>query len=148
MRQCSCGMSLKDDNGSKRNRHIKPNSRGEVSPNKLRIKNNQKRRHNDCFVIYSLLWHRVLECGFNCSIQSTNWQSTHKRSFYVNLGSSQQVQNVYFWVQKRQRHSHSLFWYAGNWSYQGQFVRLDFNPEAQITRSISTLDVKRKHTVS
>ncbi len=28
----------------------------------------------------------------------TNWQATTQESFYINLGSSQQVQTVYFWV--------------------------------------------------
>ena len=38
----------------------------------------------------------------------TTWQSTQTESFYVNLGSIQQVQTVYFWVKSGNGNSHSL----------------------------------------
>jgi dolichyl-phosphate-mannose-protein mannosyltransferase len=47
----------------------------------------------------------------------TNWQSTTQQSFYVNLGSVQQVQNVYFWVQSGNASVDVYSGSPGNWSY-------------------------------
>ena len=52
----------------------------------------------------------------------TNWQSTQQTSFYVNLGSNQQVQNVYFWVKSGNATVSVYSGVPGNWSYMGQFV--------------------------
>src|ERR1035437_7064255 len=51
----------------------------------------------------------------------TNWQSTASESFYVNLGSNQQVQNVYFWVYSGNASVAVYSGVPGNWSSQGQF---------------------------
>ena len=52
----------------------------------------------------------------------TNWQSTSQESFYVNLGSNQQVQNVYFWVRSGNATVNVYSGVPGNWSYVGQFT--------------------------
>ena len=39
----------------------------------------------------------------------------------MNLGSNQQVQNVYFWVKSGNATAHVYSGVPGNWSYQGQF---------------------------
>ena len=52
----------------------------------------------------------------------TNWQSTQQESFYVNLGSNQQVQNVYFWVKSGNATVSVYSGAPGNWSYIGQFA--------------------------
>ena len=52
----------------------------------------------------------------------TNWQSTQQESFYVNLGSNQQVQNVYFWVKSGNATVNVYSGVPGNWSYIGQFT--------------------------
>jgi dolichyl-phosphate-mannose-protein mannosyltransferase len=52
----------------------------------------------------------------------TNWQSTQQTSFYVNLGSNQQVLNVYFWVRSGNASVSVYSGIPGNWSYLGQFV--------------------------
>jgi dolichyl-phosphate-mannose-protein mannosyltransferase len=52
----------------------------------------------------------------------TNWQSTTTQSFYVDLGSVQQVQTVYFWVQSGNASAAVSSGTPGNWSYIGQFT--------------------------
>ena len=47
----------------------------------------------------------------------TNWQSTSQQLFYVDLGSAQQVQNVYFWVQSGNASVDVSSGAPGNWSY-------------------------------
>ena len=51
-----------------------------------------------------------------------SWQSTQQESFYINLGSNQQVQNVYFWVHSGNATVNVYSGVPGNWSYIGQFV--------------------------
>jgi dolichyl-phosphate-mannose--protein O-mannosyl transferase len=53
---------------------------------------------------------------------TTNWQSTQQESFYINLGSTQQVQNVYFWVHSGNASVNVYSGNPGNWSYLGQFA--------------------------
>ena len=53
---------------------------------------------------------------------TTSWQSTQQESFYINLGSNQQVQNVYFWVHSGNATVNVYSSFPGNWSYIGQFV--------------------------
>jgi dolichyl-phosphate-mannose-protein mannosyltransferase len=53
---------------------------------------------------------------------TTSWQSTQQESFYINLGSNQQVQNVYFWVHSGNATVNVYSGFPGNWSYIGQFV--------------------------
>ena len=53
---------------------------------------------------------------------TTSWQSTQQESFYINLGSNQQVQNVYFWVHSGNATVNVYSGVPGNWSYIGQFV--------------------------
>ena len=52
----------------------------------------------------------------------TNWQSTTTQNFYVDLGSVQQVQKVYFWVQSGNASVEVSSGTPGNWSYIGQFT--------------------------
>jgi dolichyl-phosphate-mannose-protein mannosyltransferase len=74
----------------------------------------------------------------------TNWQSTTQESFYVNLGSSQQVQNVYFWVSIGNA---SVTVYSGspeNWSYVGQYSLQDRTTDYYTWHSI-TLNVDTQY---
>ncbi len=67
----------------------------------------------------------------------TNWQSTTQQSFYVNLGSNQQVQTVYFWVQSGNA---SVQVYSGvpeNWSYLGQFSLQDRATDYSVQQSLT-----------
>jgi hypothetical protein len=52
---------------------------------------------------------------------TTSWENTHQENFYVNLGSNQFVQNVYFWVKSGNASVSVYSGEPGNWSYQGQF---------------------------
>ena len=52
----------------------------------------------------------------------SDWQSTQQTSFYVDLGSSQQVQNVIFWVQSGNASVSVSSGTPGNWSYIGQLA--------------------------
>ena len=74
----------------------------------------------------------------------TNWQSTTQESFYVNLGSSQQVQNVYFWVSIGNA---SVTVYSGapeNWSYVGQYSLQDRTTDYYTWHSI-TLNIDTQY---
>ncbi|TFH22916.1 hypothetical protein E4G67_03775 [Candidatus Bathyarchaeota archaeon] len=51
-----------------------------------------------------------------------NWESTQQTSFYVNLGSNQYVQDVYFWVKSGNATVQVYSGVPGNWSLLGQFV--------------------------
>jgi len=51
----------------------------------------------------------------------TNWQSTTPQTFYIDLGSAQQVQSVYFWVARGNASVSVYSGRQGNWSYIGQF---------------------------
>ncbi len=53
---------------------------------------------------------------------TTSWQSTQQESFYINLGSTQPVQNVYFWVHSGNASVNVYSGDPGNWSYLGQFA--------------------------
>ena len=57
----------------------------------------------------------------NVNAPATNWQATTPESFYVNLGSTQQVQTVYFWVQSGNASVEVSSGTPGNWSYISQF---------------------------
>jgi dolichyl-phosphate-mannose-protein mannosyltransferase len=49
----------------------------------------------------------------------TNWQSTTTQNFYVDLGSVQQVQTVYFWVPSGNASVDVFYGSPGNWTYFG-----------------------------
>ena len=67
----------------------------------------------------------------------TNWQSTTQQSFYVNLGSVQQVQTVYFWVQSGNA-SVDVSWGApGNWSYLRAFSLQDRTTDYMVQQDLS-----------
>ena len=51
----------------------------------------------------------------------TNWQSTTPQIFYIDLGSTQQVQKAYFWVASGNASVTVSSGTPGNWSYVGQF---------------------------
>jgi dolichyl-phosphate-mannose-protein mannosyltransferase len=72
----------------------------------------------------------------------TNWQSIQQESFYVNLGSNQHVQTVYFWVKSGNA---SVTVYSGspeNWSYIGRFVLqprgTDYSSQQKLTLNVDT----------
>jgi dolichyl-phosphate-mannose-protein mannosyltransferase len=47
----------------------------------------------------------------------TNWQSTSQQNFYIDLGSKQQVQDVYFWVSSGNASIDISSGSPGNWSF-------------------------------
>jgi dolichyl-phosphate-mannose-protein mannosyltransferase len=49
----------------------------------------------------------------------TNWQSTTTQKFYIDLGSVQQVQTVYFWVPSGNASVDVSYGSPGNWTYFG-----------------------------
>jgi dolichyl-phosphate-mannose-protein mannosyltransferase len=67
----------------------------------------------------------------------TNWQSTQQTSFYVNLDSNQQVQNVYFWVKSGNASVSVYSGVPGNWSYLGQFVLQPRGTDYSVYQSLS-----------
>ena len=67
----------------------------------------------------------------------TNWQSTTQGSFYVDLGSNQQVQTAYFWVKTGNA---SVTVYSGfpqNWSYVGNYSLLDRDTDYSVQQDVS-----------
>jgi dolichyl-phosphate-mannose-protein mannosyltransferase len=52
----------------------------------------------------------------------TTWQGTQKESFYVDLGESQQVRSVYFWVKSGNATVDVYSGSLGNWSHVSQFI--------------------------
>ncbi len=67
---------------------------------------------------------------------TTNWQSTTQESFYVNLGSNQQVQNVYFWVKSGNATVTVFSGAPGNWTQQGQFALQPRGTDYSVYQSI------------
>ena len=73
----------------------------------------------------------------------TSWQSTQNENFYINLGSTQQVQTVYFWVVSGNGTATISSGTPGNWNSLGSlvlqpagtnyqvFVSLDVNTNTQ-----------------
>lgn len=67
----------------------------------------------------------------------TNWQSTTQASFYVDVGSSQQVQTAYFWVKTGNA---TVLIYSGtpqNWSYIGNYSLLDRDTDYSVQQDVS-----------
>jgi dolichyl-phosphate-mannose-protein mannosyltransferase len=52
----------------------------------------------------------------------TTWQGTQKESFYVDLGESQQVRSVYFWIKSGNATVEVYSGSLGNWSYVGKII--------------------------
>ena len=76
----------------------------------------------------------------------TNWQSTTTQYFYIDLGSVQHVQTVYFWVQSGNASVEVSLGTPGNWSHTGQLTN-GLQPRAtdyQVQQSI-TLDVNTRY---
>jgi dolichyl-phosphate-mannose-protein mannosyltransferase len=73
--------------------------------------------------------------AFNAPV--TNWQSTQNENFYVNLGSNQQVQNVYFWVKSGNATVSVYSGVPGNWSYIGQFALQPRGTDYSVYQSLS-----------
>ncbi len=80
----------------------------------------------------------------------TDWQTTTNASFYVDFGSTQQVQNVYFWV-KSGNASAAVYqgspdnWaYVGNYSLQSRATDYSVQPQLDVTATTQYLrfDVK------
>jgi dolichyl-phosphate-mannose-protein mannosyltransferase len=67
----------------------------------------------------------------------TDWETTTKADFYVDLGSSQEVQNILLWV-KRGNASAQVFSGEPNaWSLIGNFSLQDRDTDYQVQRSLS-----------
>ena len=67
----------------------------------------------------------------------TDWQTTTNASFYIDLGSIQEVQMAYFWVKTGNA---SVTVYQGtpqNWSYIGNFSLLDRDTDYSVQQDIS-----------
>ena len=71
----------------------------------------------------------------------SDWQSTQQTSFYVNFGSSQMVQTVYFWVQSGNASVSVFSGDPGNWSYIGQLTLQPRGTDYSVYQSLS-LNVK------
>jgi dolichyl-phosphate-mannose-protein mannosyltransferase len=52
---------------------------------------------------------------------TTNWQSTTTQSFYIDLGSTQHVKSIYFWVASGNASADISTGSPGNWTYEKQF---------------------------
>jgi 4-amino-4-deoxy-L-arabinose transferase-like glycosyltransferase len=68
---------------------------------------------------------------------TTNWQTTGQQSFYIDLGSSQQLQNTYFWVKNGNA---TLTVYSGSpnsWSYVGNYTLQDRATDYSVQKTIS-----------
>ena len=52
---------------------------------------------------------------------TTNWQSTTTQSFYIDLGSTQHVKSIYFWVASGNASADISIGSPGNWTYEKQF---------------------------
>jgi dolichyl-phosphate-mannose-protein mannosyltransferase len=52
----------------------------------------------------------------------TDWQNTSTQNFYIDLGSVQQVQKVYLWVQSGNASATVSSGAPGNWSHIGEFT--------------------------
>jgi dolichyl-phosphate-mannose-protein mannosyltransferase len=55
----------------------------------------------------------------------TKWESTQNQSFYVDLGSSQNVQYAYFWVKSGNASVTVYSGSPGNWNYIGEYALQD-----------------------
>ena len=53
---------------------------------------------------------------------TTNWQSTTTQSFYIDLGSTQHVKSIYFWVASGNASADISIGSPGNWTYEKQFT--------------------------
>jgi len=74
----------------------------------------------------------------------SDWQSTQQTSFYVNLGSSQMVQTVYFWVHSGNASVSVFSGDPGNWSYVGQLALQSRGTDYSVYQSLS-LNVKTQY---
>ena len=52
---------------------------------------------------------------------TTNWQSTTTQSFFIDLGSTQHVKSIYFWVASGNASADISIGSPGNWTYEKQF---------------------------
>jgi dolichyl-phosphate-mannose-protein mannosyltransferase len=72
----------------------------------------------------------------------TDWQSTTQASFYVDLGSAQQVQNVFFWVKIGNASAAVYSGALGNWSYVGNYSlqsrATDYSVQPQLSVNVNT----------
>ena len=67
----------------------------------------------------------------------TDWQSTKQTSFFIDLGSSQQVQTAYFWVKSGNA---SATVYSGsplNWSYVGSYSLRDRDTDYSVQQDLN-----------
>jgi dolichyl-phosphate-mannose-protein mannosyltransferase len=73
---------------------------------------------------------------------TTTWQNTQQESFYINLGSNQQVQSVYFWVKSGNATVMVYSGDPGNWTYLGQFALqprgTDYSVYQSLTINVNT----------
>ena len=74
----------------------------------------------------------------------TDWQTTSQQSFYVDLGSSQQVQTVYFWVPSGNATVDVSYGAPGNWSYLRVFALQDRATDYMVQQDL-TLNVNTQY---
>jgi dolichyl-phosphate-mannose-protein mannosyltransferase len=74
----------------------------------------------------------------------TNWQTTSQEKFYVDLGSSQQVQTIYFWVSSGNATVDVSYGAPGNWSYLRDFALQDRATDYMVQQDL-TLNVNTQY---
>ena len=67
----------------------------------------------------------------------TDWKSTTQESFYIDLGSTQQVQTVYFWVRSGNASASVYSGTPENWTYIGKYALQDRSTDYSVQKSIS-----------
>ncbi|MGD6852633.1 MAG: phospholipid carrier-dependent glycosyltransferase [Candidatus Bathyarchaeia archaeon] len=66
----------------------------------------------------------------------TQWQTTTQQSFYVDLGSSQQVKNAYFWVKTGNGSLSAYSGSPGDWTFIGNFSLQDRGTDYSVQKEV------------
>jgi dolichyl-phosphate-mannose-protein mannosyltransferase len=74
----------------------------------------------------------------------SNWQSTQTQIFYIDLGSEQQVQTVYFWVKQGNASVEVSSGAPNQWTYVGQF-KLENRDTDYMTWHSTTLNTNTRY---
>lgn len=74
----------------------------------------------------------------------TNWESTTQESFYIDLGSNQNIQKIYFWVKFGNATAKIFSGTPYNWNYIGQYPLQDRATDYSVQKSV-TLNVDTRY---
>ncbi len=66
----------------------------------------------------------------------TQWQNTTHQSFYIDLGSSQQVKNAYFWVKTGNGTLSAYSGSPGDWTFIGNFSLQDRGTDYSVQKEV------------